>query len=276
MKKILFICDSDHFPDGAFRFIEDIQKKEPVFLKGIFFSPVDYRKFIPVSYIPMMDPYIQLMEEDKTLVEKSRHKFVSLCDLLGIPYHLDDTNEGWDNNIFMRETGFSDLAVISEELFCSDIMEDQPNYFMHQALHNTQCPIMVVQEKYKGVNRLAIAYDGKKESIFAMKQFSYLFPQWCNLTTDFVCLKKEMNEEIPELELLKEYGSVHFPSMKTSKLHFDRKTYFPVWLEDKENVLLVTGCYTRSSFSNLFKQSFADTIIHDHVCPVFIAHGLVK
>ena len=57
----------------------------------------------------------------------------------------------------------------------------------------------------------------------------------------------------------------------TSKLHFDPKKYFTSWLDDKKNVFLVTGSFSRSAFSNMLKESFTSKIISRHSCPIFIA-----
>jgi hypothetical protein len=87
-----------------------------------------------------------------------------------------------------------------------------------------------------------------------------------------VYIRNESSDEIPNNDLLQEYARLNFDSLATFKLHFDGKKYFATWLEEKKNVMLVTGSYARSSVSNLFNRSFADNIIRDHTSPVFIAH----
>jgi hypothetical protein len=143
---------------------------------------------------------------------------------------------------------------------------------MGETLRISECPVIVVPENFESVDRLAIAYDGGKEAMFALKQFAYLFPDFSDLPADFVHVKDEAGDEIPDRELLQEYASSHFDALFASKLHFEAKKYFPAWLENRKNVFLVTGSYSRSSFSNTFRQSFADKVIAKHACPVFIAH----
>ena len=143
---------------------------------------------------------------------------------------------------------------------------------MQEALHGTECPIVVVPETFKDVEHLAFAYDGKKESVFALKQFTYLFPQFVDLPAEFVYMRDEEKDDIPDLKLLEEYTRFHFNCMAASKLHFDPKKYFSTWIKNKKNALLVSGSYGRSIVSNILRRSFADKIIHDHANPVFIAH----
>jgi hypothetical protein len=272
MKKILFLCDGDNFPKGAFRFIQQIRENEPVFAKGLFFTSIDTEQLIPIGFMPVSEPYVKLKEEEKILVKKSQDIFSKECEAHGIKYQLHAHEGSWDKELFIKESRFSDLVVISEELFCRDVLDVQPNYFMGETLRVSESPVVVVPENFEGIDRLAIAYDGGKEAMFALKQFAYLFPGYTDLPADFVHIKDEKADDIPDRELLQEYASSHFDALFASKLHFDAKKYFTSWLENKKNVFLVAGSYSRSSFSNTFRQSFADKVIAKHACPVFIAH----
>ncbi|HEX4852404.1 MAG TPA: universal stress protein [Puia sp.] len=272
MKKILFLCDGDNFSAGAFQLIKLMRADEPLFIKGIFFTPVDFNELIPVSFMPIAQPYVRLKEEEDTLVEKSKQQFADACQSARIKFHIYEKSEGWDRNLFKKESRFADLVVVGSSLFSSEMMEDQPCFFMQEALRETEAPVMIVPDNFEEVQRLAIGYDGKPETIFALKQFIYLFPQLTDLPAEFVYVKAEGSDEIPHKELLEEYASAHFNSLAASKLHFDPKKYFSTWLEEKKNVMLVAGSYSRSMASNVFKPSFVDEVIRNHVSPVFIAH----
>ncbi|HEV3225102.1 MAG TPA: universal stress protein [Puia sp.] len=272
MKKILFLCDGDNFPKGAFRFIEKIREDESVVVKGLFFSHIVVEQMAPVGFIPIAEPYVKLKEVEKILILKSQEQFSKECGRHGIKYQIHPYEGAWDLDLFVRESRFADLVVISEELFCLDALNVQPNYFMEETLRASECPVMVVPEKFREIERLAVAYDGGKEGMFALKQFVYLFPKYVDLPADFVHIKSAEDDEIPDRELLQEYTSAHFEALYTSKLHFEPKKYFSSWLENKKNVLLVTGSYSRSAFSNLIRQSFAGNVISSHICPIFISH----
>ncbi|HXB29522.1 MAG TPA: universal stress protein [Puia sp.] len=272
MKKILLLCDGDNFPKGAFKLIEQIRVNEPVTVKGLFFTSVDIEQMIPIGFIPVSEPYTKLKEGEKLLQMKSQDQFSKACEKHGIKYKIHPYEGSWDRDLFVKESRFADLVIISEELFCLDALHVQPNYFMEETLRASECPVMVVPEQFKEIERLAVAYDGGKEAMFALKQFVYLFPDYVDLPADFVHIKNESGTEIPDQALLNEYTKTHFESLNASRLHFDPKKYFSSWLENRRNVLLVTGSYARSAFSNLFNKSFADSIIANHTCPIFIAH----
>ena len=273
MKKIVFLCDGDNFSQGAFELIKSINENEPVLVKGIFFAPINFQQLINVSYIPIAKPFNELEEKEKKRVVDSMQKFIDQCLLNNIRYTLSEEEEGWDKDLIIKETLYADSVVISEELFCSDIMSYQPNVYMKELLHSAECPILVVPENYAPPERIVVAYDGKKESILALKQFCYLFPHFTELPTEFVYIKNEKNNEIPQADLLKEYAKAHFSSSGIEKLHYEAKEYFSNWVvSKKKNILLVTGSYGRSAVSDLMHRSFAEQIIHDHKIPIFIAH----
>ncbi len=94
------------------------------------------------------------------------------------------------------------MIIISEELFCCDAPDTQPNYFMEETIRHAECPVVVVPEKFRAIERLAIAYDGKKESMFALRQFANLFPNMMDRPTDIIHIKNDESEEIPESRTL--------------------------------------------------------------------------
>jgi hypothetical protein len=273
MKKILLLCDGENFPSGAIRFILNMRESEPIFVKGLFFTPVDIQEMIPVSFIPVSGPYVKLKENEKLLVHKSQKKFTEAFETSGIKYEIHPHNGEWNRELFVKESRFADLVIISEELFCINLMEVQPNYFMMEALRASECPVVVVPENFKSIEHIALAYDGGKECMHAIKQFVYLFPDLVDLPAEFVHIKKEAAGDIPEKALLGEYTFSHFEAQYTSTLHFDPKIYLTSWLGIKKNVFLVSGSFSRSAVSNMFRKSFADCVIAEHTCPIFIAHS---
>ncbi len=136
MKKILLLCDGENFPSGAIRFIKNMRENEPLYVKGIFFNPVDFSEMIPVGFIPVAGPYERIKEKEKELVHKSQKKFIEAFESAGIKYDIHPYSGGWDRELFIKESRFADLVVISEELFYLNQMEAQPNYFMTETLHS--------------------------------------------------------------------------------------------------------------------------------------------
>jgi hypothetical protein len=273
MKQVLFVCAGKAFPSGAFNFLLSMQQEEPIEALGLFFCPIDLEAMVTATQLPVLAPFDRLEEKEKETVTANKALFTQRCEEHHIRYRLHDNEEQWDKHLLVKESRFADLLLLSGELFYADINLRQPNSYLQEALHSAECPILVIPEDYRQCDHLFIAYDGSKESLFAVKQFSYLFPQYTDLPSEIVYIRDEAADDIPDLEHLRYYIRLHFSSIGFSKLHFKAAQFFATWIGERKHVLLITGSYGRSAFSYVTKRSFAEQVIHDHKQPVFIAHA---
>ena len=272
-KQILFVCAGAEFPQGAFNFLLQMQQEEQVSVLGLFFCPTDYEALATASELPIQGPYDRVMEKSREVVAANKALFIKQCDQHFIRYQIHENCTHWDKNVLVKESRYSDVILMSGELFYTDINLRQPDGSLHQAMHVAECPLLVVPEDYQQCDHLFFAFDGSKESVFAIKQFGYLFPQLTDLPAEVVYVKDEDSNSIPDLEHLRRYARLHFESMGYSKLHFNAARHFGSWIGEHKQVLLVTGSYGRSALSYLTKRSFAEQVVHYHMIPVFICHA---
>jgi hypothetical protein len=249
MKQVLFVCTGNNYPQGAFNFIKSLNHESPVSATGLFFS-----------------------HDGGKDTAASKAKFSGQCQQSHILHNIHDNEGPWNKALFAKESLFSDFILLSSQQFYGDLRERQPNAFLSEAMHHAECPLLIVPEDFTPSNHLFIAYDGTSESIFAIKQFSYLFPHLTELPTEVVYVNEEASNSIPELEHLRRYSRLHFSCMGFSKLHFKAAEYFATWIGERQHVMLISGSYGRSSFSYATTPSFAEDVIHDHRLPVFVAH----
>jgi len=273
MKKILFVCDANNFPEGAFRFVQVLQAYEPVLLAGAFFHSVNYDMFIPSDFVFNTEPVAAFTDTDVEAVKTSISRFKAACQHAGIEYRVHEESDVFSIRDLERESRFADLLVMSESLFFSHIEKEQPNKYMRQVFHNAECPIIVVPEKFSIVRRLAIAYDGKSSSMFALKQFCQLLPQLTSMPTEVCYWVEKTDEDIPELSYIEEYIGRHFTDANFRELYFDAGKYLAQWAQDKADTFFVTGSYSRSGIASLFHKSFVDAMVKDSSALIFIAHN---
>ena len=130
---------------------------------------------------------------------------------------------------------------------------------------------MLVPEDYKLPNKVVLAYDGKPDSVFAIKQFTYLFPHFYTWETTLITIEDE-SEPLPYQELIEELAAKHFSNLTLEVISTVSERAFSKSIGEKDETLLVAGAFGRSELSNLFKKSFLSDIIQEHKIPVFIAH----
>jgi hypothetical protein len=242
-------------------------------VKGLFFSSENHEENMGRGFVTIAEPVLKRYNNESILLDGSRNKFAGECEGIGIRYSIHPNESAWDTDLFVKESRFSDLVLISTNTFQTGNQQPESIFFMEQVLRFSECPVIVVPEGFREIDRLAIAYDAGAESMFALKQFVYLFPYFTDHPSDIIHVKNDGIDDIPNRNLLLEYTKAHFDSTFASKLQFDPKKYFTTWVENKKNVILITGAYSRSSFSNTMRRSFAYPTIADNICPVFVAHS---
>lgn len=272
MKKVLLVFDGNHFSEGAFRMVSFLNEYEPVLAIGVFLQAIDYRDIIGYSGMTV-DTQVTLspIETEENLIVGNINYFEYRCKHAGLEYRSHRDTDMFALQELQTETRFADLLILSNELFYENIGKEQPNDYLKKILRQTECGIMLVPEEYKIPNSVVLAYDGKPDSVFAIKQFTYLFPQLFQLETTLITIEDE-NEPLPYQELIEELVAKHFSNLTLEVVPVDSEQAFLKSITEKEDTLLVAGAFGRSELSTLFKKSFLSEIIHDHQIPVFVAH----
>jgi hypothetical protein len=272
MKQILIVGAGNHFPQGPFTFLHAIAEYERVHVKGLYFRPVDSFALAAACATSNIGPYLELVDNEKEVIAHHKTLFARQCEQQHIAYCLHGNDSEWDKDLFIRESRFADFILISGEYFYTEAGEPQPNHQLREVMHYAECPVLVIPENVTTIQHIFMAYDGSRESLYAIKQFCYLFPYLIDLPTEMVYFHKGPYHTIPNQENLKQFTSLKFDAMGYTNIHFDVDEYSATWISEKKNALLVSGSFGRSALSYINKRSFAEDIIHDHQLPVFIAH----
>jgi len=258
MKKILFASDGSNFSEGSFEFVRRVNDIQPVLVTGM---------FIPqVTYVPVLD------EEDNRVVENNIKHFENLCQKHGIAYRIHKDYFDFDFPELKKESRFSDVMIICGELFYKRFIESHQFDHLRKVLHISECPVLVVPMQYQYPDNNILAYDGSKESVYAIKQFAYIFPELTKNPTLLVYAEDEDEPDFPSKDYITELATQHFSDLTFYKLESNSSEHFSSWIKNRTGSVLVSGSFSRSALSQVFKKSFVADIIKDHQVPVFIAH----
>ena len=126
-------------------------------------------------------------------------------------------------------------------------------------------------QKFDFPDNVILAYDGSESSVYAIKQFSYVLSEFCNKEAVVVYEGKKDEENFPEEILIHELAARHFNALRFLQTYKDMFR-LSSWVSKKPGAMLVTGSYSRSDLSELFRKSFVAGVIREHNMPVFIAH----
>jgi len=270
MNKVLMAIDGNHFSEGAFNFILDLNRRQPLVVTGIFLSSSDYAELLySVGGIAL--PVVVPQQELDHDFSEMKQRFIAACHDNGISYIVHDDKESRSVNALIGESRFADLLVIGSEMFYENLGIDTQNDYIEKLLHRSECPVILVPEQFNIPETTILALDGSPSCVYAMKQFCYLFPHMATAKTLLVNAGKD-TRIFNDMMLVEEYATCHFKDHTFKKVDGNPRKYFNTWISECGNTFLVTGAYGRSLFSEMLHKSFITETLRDHKFPIFISH----
>jgi nucleotide-binding universal stress UspA family protein len=274
MEKIIAAIDGLKYSKSTAYYATHLAKQAKAHLVGVFLDDLSYTSYKIYDLLGnegvTEEKRDELDKKDTTQRAKAAQDFIEDCKKANVNYTIHH-----DRNIaiqeLLNESIYADLLIIDSKETLTHHEEKPPTGFIHNLLADVKCPVLVVPQKYKPIEKIVFLYDGDPTSVFAIKTFSSLFPNFGQLPVEVVSVK---NNKHPDNRLMKEFMKQHYSNISYSILEGSPKDEIPRHLKDvKENILIVTGAYGRNTVSRLFKPSLADTLMHDVKVPLFIAHN---
>ena len=276
MKKILVVFDGLKYSDSAVEYAIDIAKDSGSLLVGVFLHDMSY---LSISYnYRWGSPYTTAWDAtykpdpaDEEKIKVNTSIFADKCEHAGVRYkiHID---RGVPVEELLQESAFADLLIMDARLAFSNVAEDEMAAQFIEMLSEVQCPVLVVPSVFEKVNNAILTYDGSASSTYAIKMFSYLFPEWRNNPTRMVTVKAE-HPEIEQKHHILDLLNERFPDLQTDVLTGSTKQTLITYLKTfTNNTVVVMGAYGRPAISMLFRKSMANAVIREVMVPVFIAH----
>ncbi|HEU0109803.1 MAG TPA: universal stress protein [Flavisolibacter sp.] len=171
------------------------------------------------------------------------------------------------------ESRYVDLLIMSPETFYDNKTEQIPSHFVKQVLAHAECPVFLAPQKFEEADEIVFCYDGSPSSVFAIKLFTYLLPQFYNKKVILLEVNKSGSEIFNEghrrtMEWLRaHYHWVYYQSLK-GNVKDELISFFFM----KRKKIIVMGAYGRTMISNLLKSSTADALLRSVDLPLFITH----
>lgn len=278
MKKIIAAFDGLKYSISTERYALYLAKKTSTHLVGVFLDDPTYTSYSIYDAIRpegLSDPtLVKLEEKDKAIRDIAAAGLKKNAEEAGIEFSLHR-----DRNIAIQELKhesiYADLLIIGVKETLNHYKEKPPTNFIRYLLADTQCPVFLVPDKYKLLDKVILLYDGEPSSVHAIKMFSYLLPQLKYLNTEVVTVNPEKKSlHVPDNRLMKEFMKRHFPNAEYKVLKgFAEDEIVKYLKQQNENTLVVLGAYRRSAVSRWFRESMADVLMKEVKLPLFIAHN---
>lgn len=199
------------------------------------------------------------------------HRFREACLCRDVPARVH-RDRGVPVGDILLESRFSDLIVVDPETSFRTADKSFPGRFIRDVLLAAECPVVVSPYQFDVLNEVIFAYNGTSSSVFAIKQFTYLFPEFKKKKAVVVNVRNGAEAAIEEQYKMKEWLSAHYEEVEFVVLKGDVSDELFGYLLDRKNAIVVLGAYGRGLLSRFLNPSHASLLLRTLNLPVFIAH----
>lgn len=278
MNKVIAVLDGLKLSESTVDYAVYLAKEFDAHIVAAFLEDITYHarpdtnqeEFIVTDWTQMD----VLIEKEEQVRATSKAKLKKKFDADGV-HHSVHTDKMLALKSLINESYYADLILIDGNEAFSNVDYSKPSRFLKNVLADAHCPVMIVQADWNPIERVVFAYDGSPSSIYAIKQFNYLFKLAPHQQVEILMITDEKHSNhLPNQYLLKEllkrkYATVLQSVIKSSNVE---DTLVSHMREENKNSMLVLGAYQRNSFSRWLYQSIADLLITELDIPLFIAH----
>ncbi|MEO7045974.1 MAG: universal stress protein, partial [Ferruginibacter sp.] len=177
-KQFLAVFDGFKFSESTMNYAIQLTKESDAFLVGVFLDEFIYRSYnfskIITSYKNAEQILKDLDAKDQEKRDETVKQFERACNEAGIRYSFH-RNTGIAIQELKQESIFADLIIINDNETFNRFAENPPTRFIKELLSDVQCPVLIVPDTFKPIDKITLLYDGSPSSVFAIKMFSYLF-----------------------------------------------------------------------------------------------------
>ncbi len=277
MEKILLALDAQNLNINSIDFACYLAKLTHSRLTGIFLENLLYgeKVFNPVmtgaAYPPVSLVTVQDTGPAKDLTEENIRLFKEVCLCRGVE-PLIHRDRGVPVKEIIEESRFADLIIVDPETSFTRGNESLPGRFVKDVLLEAECPVILSPYSFESIDEIIFSYNGTRSSVFAIKQFTYLFPELKQKKVTIVNVRSAGEHAIEEPFKMKEWLKNHYGEVEFAVLAGDPADELFGYLLNRKNGFVIMGAYGRGMVSRFFKPSHARLIVKTVNLPIFIAH----
>jgi hypothetical protein len=207
----------------------------------------------------------------KKIIEKNISFFKEACEKRAVNCNIH-RDRGVPAREMIQESRFADMLVIDAATSFNKRYEGSPTEFVKEILKEAECPVIIAPESYDGIDEIIFTYNRSKSSVFAIKQFTSLFPKLKDKKVTIIQVNEKGVWADQDKYNFKEWLQNHYSSVDFETLKGDTDTELLGCLLKRRNVFVVMGAYGRTAVSQFFQHSRADILIKTISQPIFISH----
>ncbi|MEC5142481.1 universal stress protein [Chitinophaga sp. 212800010-3] len=217
----------------------------------------------------------RIIAETRAALEWERKKNIArvkeICGNVHLKAEIREAR-GFPEYETILDSRFADLLLISNGTSFAVLQDSNPTVFVKEVLAKAECPVLVMPDVLGTIREIVFSYNGTFSSMYAIKQFTQLFPGFSHLPVEVVYVAEKGEPAIPWKDKLKEYLEQHYQHIEYIVLNGEPATEFLALLHRRTDCVVTYGAYGRSAVSRFFHRSDAESVLRTTNIPVFITH----
>lgn len=276
MEKILLAVDAINPDNNSLEFACYLGRLTKSKITGVFLEnlSIEERPFLKrvLANADNADEEVSNEHKEKMeLIEKNISFFEEGCINREVNYRLY-LEGGNAAGKLIEESRFADLLVLNAAMSFNKHYEGIPTGFAKEVLKNAECPVIIAPESFGAIDEIIFAYDSSSSSLFAIKQFTYLFSQLKDKKVTILQVNESGEWQSEDKNKFKEWLREHYTDLQFVALKGKSEIVLFDYLFKRKNIFLVMGAYGRTTISQFLKHSHADLLMNTITQPIFISH----
>lgn len=271
MERILVLVDPAGLDRETMKFACYIANLTQSRLTGLFFNPDAHQQLqkteaIHHSHSLSTDVINQQhhLTELKTAFTQfcDNHQTISKPDVIDVK-HVDD---------IYTQSRFADLLILTPDYGAMPDRSVLASENILNVLKQAECPVFVAPLSMKDLSEILFTYDGTASSVFAIKQFTQLFPELKDLVVTLLQVKSDYSDDIDFHEKIIEYLHTHYRFVNELVLKGNPDDELFSYLLDKKQMYVIMGAFGKHFMHSILHRSTATLLLKTTALPVFISH----
>ena len=272
MKKILWVINPLQFKEDDLAYPQYISRVINGKLTGVFlengrdtnpsatYNVFNYSKVFRKEITP---------NEEQEKVEKRKMAVIKVLQEKALCVNLHQDG-GIPLQDLIMESRYADILLVDAGLTFDETDNHLPSSFVKNVLSKAECPVLVMPAEHKEIREIVFTYNGSYSSVFAIKQFTYLFSGLQDLqATVLYAPEDDAGDSLERKRFIAELLRSHYSRLDFKVMH-DKLDHclFPEILL-KTDAIIVFGGYRNKPSSRSVKGN-AENAIHSIRLPIFI------
>lgn len=278
MEKILIAIDSHRMDVHAVNFACYLANLTDSSLTGIFLNNTPQQMLAPTELESGSEKAGTFINEaawslyaEEESPRSNMIRFSNIANERAVNFNML-REDGVPGEALAAETRYADILVMDAGTSFSGRPETTPSQFVEEILQVSECPVIIAPDRFEGIDSILFCFNTGKSSAYAIKQFTYLFPEYSNKKMKVLLLNKDEEWDEDDLNALMEWLQDHYDDVEIIPADANNADSNWKFLEIRHTDMIVMGAYGKGLLRAFFEDQWKGNQLFSSHAPVFIAH----